>query len=575
MKQLLRRLLIGLTALIVLISLGAVILTKVIDPNQYRSSLQSLALENGVKLVIAGDLDWQLLPLGIQANQVNFALQDQSMAGEFEQLTVGISFSNLIAFDFEQRLPVSSFSVSNGRLLYALPDSLPVQFSNIQLSSHQIDTQGELFPVSVSLQAPKGLKLLFESEIGLSIANQSLASLVLSDFTLGLNKVRISGDIEATNNLSAIRGKLSTEAFDLLDQFKLIKKFVPDLYIPQPAGAKALKEIAVDSQFAIDVKNISQVQTTLIIDGQKFDIDMLVDQPNYKLTTLIYGDSFDLTAYMPPASSSESNSMLFAPLAIPLAVWHGQSQMELHLNQLKLEKMTVSKIYANLFGNQNVFKLTSFNADIFAGQVDATATLDLQSSVANFKAQTTITNLDLGAMFDVEEDSSGMAGILDLNANIQSSGNEIETIIQSLTGSGNLSLVKPIFKGINLEQRFCEAARLFSSSTPSKKQWPLGTQLDDLAAGFSIDDGKLMIKDYQTAVGNVALSGNSTIDFAKGKYKFNATGLLKQSKTSKTGCAVSKMLQKRKIPFVCKGKFGNKANCRPDNKLLSSLIKKN
>lgn len=575
MKQLLRRLLIGLTTLIVLISLGAVILTKVIDPNQYRSSLQSLALENGVKLVIAGDLDWQLLPLGIQANQVNFALQDQSMAGEFEQLTVGISFSNLIAFDFEQRLPVSSFSVSNGRLLYALPDSLPVQFSNIQLSSHQIDTQGELFPVSVSLQAPKGLKLLFESEIGLSIANQSLASLVLSDFTLGLNKVRISGDIEATNNLSAIRGKLSTEAFDLLDQFKLIKKFVPDLYIPQPAGAKALKEIAVDSQFAIDVKNISQVQTTLIIDGQKFDIDIVVDQPNYKLTTLIYGDSFDLTAYMPPTSSSESNSMLFAPLAIPLAVWHGKSQMELHLNQLKLEKMTVSKIYANLFGNQNVFKLTSFNADIFAGQVDATATLDLQSSVANFKAQTTITNLDLGAMFDVEEDSSGMAGILDLNANIQSSGNEIETIIQSLTGSGNLSLVKPIFKGINLEQRFCEAARLFSSSTPSKKQWPLGTQLDDLAAGFSIDDGKLMIKDYQTAVGNVALSGNSTIDFAKGKYKFNATGLLKQSKTSETGCAVSKMLQKRKIPFVCKGKFGDKANCRPDNKLLSSLIKKN
>jgi hypothetical protein len=574
LKQLLRRLLIGLTALIALMALGAVILTKVIDPNQYRSSLESLAMDNGVELAIAGDLDWQLLPLGIQVNRVNFALLDQSMAGEFEQLTVGISLLTLIAFDYERNLPISNFSVSNGRLLFALPDSLPLQFSNIQLSSQQINTQGELFPVSVSLQAPKGLSLSFESEIGLSITNQSLTSLALADFTLRLNKLHIGGDIEATNNLSEIRGNLTAKAFNLLDQFKLIKKFVPDLYIPQPVDTKALTEVALNSQFTVDLTNISQAQTTLIIDGQTFDIEVVVDQPSYKLTTLIYGDDFDLGAYLPKASSTANNGMLFAPLAIPLAVWHGQSQMELHLNQLTLDDLTVANIYANLFGNQSVFKLTSFNADIFDGQVDATATLNLQSSVANFNAQTTITNLDLGAMLDIETNTGGMDGILALDANIQSSGNQIETIIKSLAGDGSLSLTSPIYKGINLEQRFCEAARLFSSSPLLKQQWPLGTQLDDLTANFRIKNGRLMIKDYQTAVGNVALSGDSTIDLSNGKYTFNATGLLNQSKTSKTGCAVSKLLQKREIPFICEGKFSEKANCRPDNKLLNSLIQK-
>ena len=134
MNTLIKRLLTGLISFIVLIAATIFVATLVVDPNKFKTDIESAAANAGIELGIEGDIAWQLLPLGISVNNVNLALSDQSMAGSAHQLRFSLSLSTLFALlNQSSQLPISQLSVSNGRVLYAT-NSLPLQFSQINLS---------------------------------------------------------------------------------------------------------------------------------------------------------------------------------------------------------------------------------------------------------------------------------------------------------------------------------------------------------------------------------------------------------------------------------------------------------
>ena len=575
LKKLFRWLGISLLALFSLTIIGMVYLGFVLDLNQYKSDVESMAKEAGVELGIKGDLEWQFFPLGIRINQFNFALQDKSMSGIVDQLAVGTSFSSLFAFvDQPYKLPISSVSLVSERILYAAPNSLPVQFSNIHFHTNNVTFDGREFPISLNLKAPIGSQLSLKTKLGLTINEQGIVGFSLSNLQFGFNKVQFTGNIESSNQLANIQGNIDIQPFNLLDQFKFIKRFVPDLYVPQMKDPKALTNVALASEFNVEHKGISEIQTTLSIDGQSFDIDLLLDQPEYKLTTLISGKTLDFTKYSPQQSSATHSTALFAPMAIPLAVWHGHSQVELNLDQLKLDRLTISNIYANLFGNQSIFKLTSFNADAFDGQINATASLNMQSAEPSFEIGSSITNLNLAKLVESNDINLGLGGMINLNTKFQGSGNQPTSILRSLTGSGNLSVRTPTFKGMNIEKTLCDTASLFSNSAKTNQQWPQDTQLDDLVANFKFNRGRLVVTDYQTGAGNINLYGDANVNLLAQTYQSNTVALLNDAKTSSMGCTVSKLLQNREISLGCSGRFGEKASCRPSSDLLNSFVKK-
>ena len=377
MNIFLKRLSIGLVSFALLTALGIFLVTLIIDPNQFKPNIESTASNAGVELGIDGDLAWQFLPLGISVEKVNFVLGDKSMAGSADQLSFGVDFSTLISLVSQRtQLPISRLLISNGRVLYALPNSLPLQFSQINLSIDNVNSKGQKFPISLSLVAPKGLKISLNSEVGIEMSGGAITDLSIADLELKINTISVNGHLDASNNLTRIQGQLTAEPFDLIKQFKLAKRFVPDLLVPKMADATALTNISFDSFFDIETDSYSKIQTSVSIDGQPIDIDVDIDQQHYKLNTLVSGQNLNLSPYQTKPSANTNNSMLFAPLAIPMAVWHGQSQFELNFTRIELGKIKLSNLYANLFGNQNIFKLTSLNGDIFNGHLHATASLN-------------------------------------------------------------------------------------------------------------------------------------------------------------------------------------------------------
>lgn len=572
MKTFLKRLLIGLLSIFLFIALGVFVVTLVVDPNQFKSDIQSTAANAGVELDIDGDLEWQLLPFGLSAEKVNFVLSDQSMAGSADQFRFGIGASTLISFARQHsQLPISQLSITNGRVLYALPNSLPLQFSQIDLSINDVNSAGKLFPIRLSLLAPKGLKISLDTELGIQLSKQTLTDISIANLQLNVNHLSINGYLNATDNLTKIQGQINTKDFDLIQQFKLAKRFIPDLLVPKMADVNALTNVSFDSFFDIEADGLSKIQTTLKVDGQSLDIDVDIDQPQYKLNTVVSGKTFNLDAYQSRANSQSNNSMLFAPLAIPMAVWHGQSQFELNLMAVEMGGITLSNLYANLFGNQNIFRLTSLNGDIFDGHFNATGSLNLQDVTPNFSFSSSFKNIDLSAATQ-SMDNINIGGRLNFETTITGYGDTSESLLQSMDGDGIITIDKPKYMGVNLEQTLCNAAAVFGGNSIPKKTWSENTKFEDINAKLQFKNGRLFINDYQTKLENIDFYGNAEINLSSLRYSFNTTALATQSTSSPQGCNINPMIVKREIPFRCKGALGDSIKCKPDNNLIQTLL---
>jgi AsmA protein len=312
-----------------------------------------------------------------------------------------------------------------------------------------------------------------------------------------------------------------------------------------------------------------------MLDDQAIEVVLQIDQPRNKLTTIVSADVINAANYMPKAGSNADNSGLFAPLAIPFALWQGQSQVEITVDSILFKDFAVDNFYSNVFGNNRVLRVTSLNADLFGGQINGIAKLDMRSAIPAFNLQPAINSLDLGRALPALTDNNSVTGTANLEANIQGKGNNLNSIINSLNGSGQFRITRPSYTKLNIEQTFCNAAAIFGSGQ-SSQQWAGGTQIEDLSGRFQLNRGNLNINEYSTATGNLDIIGRGSLNLAKQQYSLAANVLLNGAKTSSTGCSVNKRLQNRQIPFVCKGGLdqssGSGAYCTPDEKVLKSLL---
>jgi len=403
----------------------------------------------------------------------------------------------------------------------------------------------------------------------------AIEKITVSDLKTSIGNMQVSGQFNAESNFATAQGSLRSNNFNLQKLVTSISRSFPAVKLSAMASEDALSAVSWNSSFNTDMNGLSTFNTQLELDSQALSIASKVDHSINNLFMRVTGDQFDVSNYLAADSSnSDQNGALFAPLAVPFALWLGRSQMELSLGKLKLPDFDADNIYINLFGNQKVLRLSSFNSDIFGGQVNATGRLDMRSTAPNFSLQTSLTNIDLEAALPSIADSSDITGLLSLEASIEGAGNNVDEITSTLRGGGDITVVDPRYASINAEEMFCNAAALFGGSD-SNSSWPQGTQFKTLTGSFQLNDGKLLFKDMNSATGNLSIKSRGTVELAQQRFKIIADTRVNGSKTSASGCSVNKRLQNRSLPFICSGSFDQdgKTSCKPDDNLIRDLLK--
>ena len=572
-----------------LIAAGILYVVVVVDPNDYRSEIQTQAIEQGVDLEIRGGLAWRFFPKpGINISDIRFSTQSTELgevSGRIGQASLSGDWLALLGFDIETAEPmslISGISLSNSSLRLSANDALPMEFDDIELHASQISSTGISFPASLSLTGLGGIQVSLGLHASLNFADNSLS---LKQIKLSLDELALSGNVDIDLDSSAVKGHLVADAFNLKSQLETLGKRFPELTSPKMASSTAMTAVSFDSRFDIKPLGHSEALNAVSLDGQKFNIDLRVDHSRNLMTFNLSGQQLRLADYLPAAASnsprnaaSNSDNAIFAPLAIPFALWQGQSQAEISLGRIELNGYAISNFYSNIFGNQRVLRVTSLNADLFDGHIDAIGKLDMRSSTPSFTLQPSMNNINLAIALSALADVKDVTGSLSMNATVQGSGNGITSLLQSLDGTGQLEIIAPTYAKVNIEETFCSAAALFSGNGQGSQVWSEGTQLGDFKGKFQLGNGRLVVDPYATSSGNLSLEGVATLHMIKEFYTVKANMVLAGMTTSSTGCSVNSRLQNRVIPFICQGRFddqasGNAVSCKPDGDFVKTLLK--
>ena len=570
----------AVVSLLVIIALAVGYLLVAVDPNDLKPEIKAAAANQGLELSLDGNLSWQFLPqIGVVVEQVEF-VHSTVASGKISQLSLAVSWAELINIDLSSnRLPVGSVEVRDATILLAelAPNTFPIQLKRFNAKVNNFSLTGQRFTVEASAQVFSGLALDLDAAIALQMdANNGVINEVaVSDLEASIDGMKITGQFNARNNFATAQGSLSSNSFDLQQLIKTIGLSFPLVKLSTMASKDALTAVSWNSSFNADMNGLSTFNTQLDIDNQVLSIASKVDHSINNLYMRVSGEQFDISHYLAADSNSnDQNAALFAPLAVPFALWLGRSQMELSLGKLKLPDFDADNIYINLFGNQKVLRLSSFNSDIFGGQANATGRLDMRSSTPSFNLQTSLSNIDLQVALPAIADSSDISGLLSLEATIQSAGNNSDAIIRELRGGGEITIVDPAYAAINAEEMFCNAAALLGS-VDSRNSWPKGTQFETLTGNYQLAGGKLLFSDMKTATGNIAIAARGSVRLAEKRYSLIADTRVNGTTTSALGCSVNKRLQNRSLPFICTGSFeqDGTTSCKPDEKLIRDLLK--
>lgn len=572
-----------------LIAAGILYVVVVVDPNDYRSEIQTQAIEQGVDLEIRGGLAWRFFPKpGINISDIRFSTQSTELgevSGRIGQASLSGDWLALLGFDIETAEPmslISGISLSNSSLRLSANDALPMEFDDIELHASQISSTGISFPASLSLTGLGGIQASLDLHASLNFADNSLS---LKQIKLSLDELALSGNVDIDLDSSAVKGHLVADAFNLKSQLETLGKRFPELTSPKMASSTAMTAVSFDSRFDIKPLGHSEALNAVSLDGQKFNIDLRVDHSRNLMTFNLSGQQLRLADYLPAAASnsprnaaSNSDNAIFAPLAIPFALWQGQSQAEISLGRIELNGYAISNFYSNIFGNQRVLRVTSLNADLFDGHINAIGKLDMRSSTPSFTLQPSMNNINLAIALSALADVKDVTGSMSMNATVQGSGNGITSLLQSLDGTGQLEIIAPTYAKVNIEETFCSAAALFSGNGQGSQVWSEGTQLGDFKGKFQLGNGRLVVDPYATSSGNLSLEGVATLHMIKEFYTVKANMVLAGMTTSSTGCSVNSRLQNRVIPFICQGRFddqasGNAVSCKPDGDFVKTLLK--
>mgnify|MGYP001045644137 FL=1 len=565
---------------ITLLAVAIVYVAVVIDPNDFKTEIKSAAASQGVELSLDGDLSWQFFPqIGVIAEQVEFA-HSAIASGKIGELRLAVSWGELFTIDLSSsQLPVGSVEISDATILLAelAPNTFPMQLNRVNAAVKNFSMTGDRFPIKASAEVFSGIVLDLETVVALQVdsSSASVENIAVSDLRASIDGLTLSGQFSADNNFTTAQGVLLSNRFDLRQLLNKFGKTFPQLKMPKMSANEALTSVSWKSNFNVNNSGFSTIDTQLNIDNQPLTLNTKIDHSINNLILRVSADQFDLSGYMSATPvSSQPNAALFAPLAVPFALWLGRSQMELSLDKLKFADFDADNIYINLFGNQKVLRLSSFNADIFSGQVNATGRVDMRQTLPSFDLQTSLTNIDLQSALVATADSSDITGLLSLEAKIQGAGNNIDEIILALRGDGQVTIADPSYAAINAEETFCNAAALFAGGSV-RNDWAPGTQFETGTGTFTLGDGKLLIRDLTTATGNLSITSRGTVQLAQKRFNITANTRVNGSSTSASGCSVNKRLQNRNLPFVCTGSYnqGGKTSCKPDENLIKDMLK--
>ncbi len=519
-------------------------------------------------------------------------------------------------------LAIESLEISNSRLQLppAANATSPQQLSDINLQIQGLNLDGDVFKLKArfnysdpALPEPMAVVLNTEASVEQNTQAFTLSNTLLELLLTGKPAIEISLDALAAGQLDTphlqITG-LQVNSADANLQASLSAQsvngsitFESEINVPPLALRKVLTSWAIELPALPDKQALQQAslklsikgsEDTLAISGLKLTLDDIALDgsteldfgPTRNIALQLQSSTIDLNRYISSSGKSDTAdeaqtkantepTLIFAPLAAPLLwVGDGNAAIDISLDGLTLDTIAAEKLQIKIKAANNIVQIKQLAGHVFDGDINASATINLQHKEPKVNFTTTVSELAVDKALLATSGEATLTGKLTANLQGQTHGNNAEQLHQSLHANGEINLVKPYLTTFNVEKSYCDIAALIEK-IPSKSDWPQGSNLNDLQASISLKGKQVFIDRYTTGLGNIGLSGKGLIDLDTEHFDLLAISRLNGDRTSEQGCLVkSKRVRDKDIPIRCKDSFANAGggSCKPDGDFVKKVL---
>ncbi len=516
------------------------VLMAVVDPNDYKADIQQKAAEYGVELTMAGDMRWTFFPrLGFAVSQLDAlvpmgATKQPLHVGEF---TVALSIAPL----FTGNVAFSALALKDGALQLANDARAPLVINNIDVLVKHLNTHGDAFPVSVSLNVA-------QESMRMAVALDAQASVDLAGGRFGVQQMTL---------------QLSSENAGEQQDSPLLKV----------QGNVAWQQ-GEPRQLTVDIK------------GDRLDVDRLLaafspaPAPTVASSSVPSAAPTTTSTTTSAAGKNKKSGATTSAEPLPLAgVFAVPGDFRVALNTVIANHMTFSQVLLSATVQDNVMTLHELSAVAYQGEIHNSGSITYTNpEKPQLKIDTTVKGVQLSPLLtDLQQaPSKVLAGSLTLDAQSRALLRSQSQLLKSISASANVSVPGLVIDEMNIEQRTCEAAAQFSSKSLSNKQWSPKTELREMDAHIQIANGVMLLSPLSARLDNLSLTGTGVVNLLDSTVDLPLDLVLIGNQQAANFCpAMNERLMGLKWPLRCKGNYVTESGgqlCGIDKSRLDKLI---
>ncbi|MDP3517539.1 MAG: AsmA family protein [Pseudohongiella sp.] len=576
MSKLLKILIIAVAGIVVLAVGLVVVLLTVIDPNRYRSALENtVAQQSGLQLQIAGDMGWTFRPVfGLSIQDVRLRNPDspQELAS-FSTISLRVDPAGL----FRSELNIEEFLAENLHINWIVdsqgqsnwpaagsdnaavvvePGSaeLPIavnirqiRISNASLSVQNLQNGTNMTVQNINLVSsdtnlenrPFALSLLMElvdyaGNGNLSLAMETTAkvdynaaTLALDALKLDLSPLSLSGNLAVTNFLTdpSWNVNLRSNTFPLPH---LLANFVSsdESALPPPNQ----QQLTIHQLMANgDASGLRLETLELGLGGAQEDRVSLEGDINYAQTNRplrigyeLSSAALDLDAWLPPAPEvTEEDPAEPAPdIELPMDLLRSMNVRGAHsINSLTLAGLQFSPLQFGLVLENGQLNLDTQSVGFYGGDLDMTVRLNARNSPAQLAMTSELSNINAATLSADMPRLNFFTGRFDLNTTHVMSGNSVNALMDSITGSSRVQLSESSVNIAMLKQVF-SAISVLSPSGDMASAWPDVVQINNTEAVLNFSNGINSGQEFAMRLDNFDIAGTGGINLQEGSFDY-------------------------------------------------------
>ncbi|WP_028468448.1 AsmA family protein [Neptunomonas japonica] len=524
------------------------------------------------------------------------------------------------------KIDIESVQVISGTVNYSDEQTAQIfQLDNINLKTGRI-TNNELFPFSLSLNAKQlenGKQVLeaatqFDGQVLLDLNKQQYQ---LKDFIGELNiqnSTNLQVQFKTNANIDLItrrlivdnwnaevanlhlNGKLTITNLDTLDMSGTVTA-APFALNPllttlgqtpvQTSDPAVLNNIGLISTFSGNADAINTSSLTIKLDDTSFDGNAGINLKTSRIKLKLAGNSINLDRYLPAAeeqtattekmannSSNTAGERYSKEEIIPTEPLQSLNlDAAISLKSATYQKFKMNNIDLAVDANNGVVKAKRINVDMYGGKIRNSVTLDARKKPLKITTKKSVSGLQIGDLLTDLAGEAQLTGTLNTKANVTSYGQSAHSIVNSMNGTANITVLNGVVKGINVAQELCQTINNLSAAGSVKpaKTVDQSTPFAKMGGNFNIKKGVISNKDLGVRLDAMNIKGKGAVNLPKALIDYQLALIIEENLFKKT-CPVNNRLEGVEWPMRCKGSFDLEPTqlCKPDAKAIRNILKK-